>query len=104
LNVGDRRRAAGFLVGFEETHPNTRGRYSVGDSPPPFAETFISEEGEAVLPTSQSWASLMPFPATKGATNQLGPVARLAWIAVITLLTTISVLLFIASAGALKQM
>ena len=104
LGVGSRRSAAGYLMTFEATHPNSRGRFSVGDSAPPVAETFISEEGEAALPTTQAWVSLMPFPAAKGATNDLGAGARLAWIAIITLLTTISVLLFIATAGALRQM
>lgn len=103
LDVGGRRSAAGYLATFEAAHPDSRGRFSVGDNEPVIGTPFISEEGEAALATPKSWTALLPFPVTKGATNELGPAARIFWIAAITLLTTIAVLLFIATAGALKQ-
>jgi len=103
LDVGGRRSAANFLTTFEATHPDSRGRFSVGDNEPVLGTSFISEEGEAALPAPQVWTAFLPIPATKGATNELGTAARILWICAITLLTTIAVLLFIATAGALKQ-
>lgn len=86
LNMGGRKAAAAALLEYEATHPEARGRFSVGeplpgfvpDTAPPAARMPVVQE--APPPRSTSWWP----PFRTGVGNDLTVVQRFVWFGVVT--------------------
>ncbi|MGK6322489.1 LuxR C-terminal-related transcriptional regulator [Sphingomonas sp. DT-51] len=90
LGVGGRPAAAAALAAFEATHPDARGRFSVGDTvPPPEPEPSLpgndapapASRAEPRATTHAPGALRLPF--RKGDGNDLTIAQRLFWLGVI---------------------
>lgn len=101
LNAGGRRGAAALLAEFEATHPKSGGPFSVGADTQQMDPSELAEEMDASVRTDRP--DILPFPTKAGAANELAISTRLFWIVAIILMVTIAVLVFIATAAALKQ-
>ena len=80
LGVGGRQAAAAALAAYEATHPEARGRFSVGDenlpSPPVDPVPAASVPASTMAEPPRRWG----FPISRRVGNELSIVERLLWI------------------------
>lgn len=79
LGAPGRAAAAAMLTAHEAAHPESRGRFSVGDAaPPPMLEPLSAQDPPR--PSDGRWDRLLPLRLGKGDPNDLPPPVRLFWI------------------------
>ena len=78
LDAPGRPAAATMLAEWEAAHPESRGRFSVGDPalfpPAELLPTVIP------VPPEKSWQAYLPVRTRRGSPNDLNPVLRASWI------------------------